>query len=76
MSAKFATLDEAILAAIKEGRTTFVSIVGNVEAMAKPLATPDRWGRSNHDRVVDRRLQALRKQGRIAYKAKQWFLSQ
>lgn len=76
MSAKFVSLDEAILAAIKTGRTTFVSIVGNVEALAKPLATPDRWGRSNHDRVVDRRLQALRKQGKIAYKAKEWSISQ
>lgn len=76
MTGKFTTLDDAILAAIKAGRTTFVSIVGNVEDLAKHLATPDRWGKISHDRLVDRRLQALRKQGKIAYKAKQWFLPQ
>ena len=76
MSGKFTTLDDAILAAIKAGRTTFVSIVGNVEELAKHLAAPDRWGKISHDRPIDRRLQALRKQGKIAYKAKQWFLPQ
>ena len=69
MSEMFKAIDEAIVAKIGQGRTQFVQLSYNsdLEALAKPLADglhSPAW------RVIDRRLQSLRKAGRIAFDRK------
>ncbi len=61
-------LDEAIIDAIKSGRREFYEIAYRdaVDAEAKRLADGD-GSRTEPWRIVDRRLQAMRKAGRIAY---------
>lgn len=61
-------LDNAILKRISESACTFTSINACVENVAKPLATRDTF------RVVDRRLQSLRKRGLIYFGNTKWFL--
>jgi hypothetical protein len=64
----FTDLDAAIIGAIVGGRKTFTPIVATVMPLAKPHA-------ANEDqvfRVVDRRLQTLRRQGRVAYVKGLW----
>jgi hypothetical protein len=65
----FRAIDEAIVAKIGQGRTQFVQLSYNadLEALAKPLA---KGMHSPAWRVIDRRLQALRKASRIAYDRK------
>jgi hypothetical protein len=44
-----------------------------LRALAEPHRTIDRWGsKTEYYRVVDRRLQALRKAGRLQYHAGRW----
>lgn len=64
---KYDELDAAILKAIEAGRRQFYYINTAVEDLAKPHSL-----RGDSSRVVDRRLQALRKRGRIAYAQKEW----
>lgn len=63
----YAALDSAILDAICAGRREFSDIAyrGEVDARAKALASAESapsW------RIVDRRLQAMRKAGKLTYK--------
>jgi hypothetical protein len=63
---RFKEIDAAIIAKIGQGCTQFAQLSNNqeLEALAMPLSE----GRRSHAwRVLDRRLQALRKAGRIAY---------
>ena len=74
---RFAELDRLILCAIADGKSTFFAICeGEVLNLATPLARPDRWGRYNGERVVDRRLQSLRQRGAITYRGRQWRLKE
>lgn len=59
----YAALDAAIIDAIKRGKREFSSIAygGPVGIEAARLAPADSW------RMVDRRLQAQRKAGRLSY---------
>lgn len=66
----FTALDNAILTRIAEGPCTFVSIGTRVNHLAMSLAVK----KDESFRVVDRRLQALRKRGLIQYHRARWFL--
>ena len=68
MTSKYDQLDGAILARIASGVTTYYEICRRVEHLSKPHAIRY-W-----DRVVDRRLQCLRKHGLIRYVDKHWTL--
>ena len=67
MAHDYTELDGAIIARVAEGRVTFTALSSAVsrhsEALAKTDPAPG-W------RIVDRRLQALRKAGRIRYQRK------
>ena len=67
MAHDYTELDNAILARVAEGCVSFTALSGAVskhsEALAKNDPAPG-W------RIVDRRLQALRKAGRIRYQRK------
>lgn len=69
---RYAELDAAILSAIQGGRKDFTSIAWNdaVDALAKPHARQ----MTQVFRVVDRRLQALRKRGAIEFRVKEWHI--
>lgn len=76
MKIDYRELDTAILAGIGAGVTTFSALANRVEALAAPIAkrtkspfpTPP-W------RIVDRRLQALRKLGIVEYRAREWHMA-
>jgi hypothetical protein len=65
----FEKLDAAIVKAIESGKNKFYIITAAVEPLALPLAL---GGPQHAYRVVDRRLQALRKRGLIAYSGVEW----
>lgn len=65
---RYDTLDTAICRAIESGITTFTAIAYRVDELAKPHARQ----MTQTFRVVDRRLQALRKRGAIVFKDKEW----
>ena len=65
---KYDDLDMAILKAINGGIKTFTAIAYRVEGLAKPHARL----MTETFRVVDRRLQALRKKGSIVFEKKEW----
>ena len=71
----YSRLDRAILDAIRAGASNFTKIVSSksVDSLAHELAKDDSatgW------RIVDRRLQALRKQERIVHSSKGWHLKE
>lgn len=70
----YSKFDAALLAAIgtKPQNFTEITTTRELAAMAAALATPDRWGYKNVDRVFDRRLQALRRAGKIRYAGTKW----
>jgi hypothetical protein len=68
---KYDALDAAILKAIKEDVETYWAISQRVEALARPHSLGKDWAR-----VVDRRLQSLRKRGFIKFLRKHWYLVQ
>jgi len=70
MKKDFLTLDNAIMTAILEGRKDYTSISYRVEGLARAHTTRKDWMR-----VVDRRLQALRKRGLISFGRKEWSLN-
>lgn len=59
----YTELDKAILAKVAEGPVTFTLICNAVEVQTRPFVSYKFAGW----RVVDRRLQALRKAGKIKY---------
>jgi len=62
----YTELDKAILAKVAEGSVTFTIICNAVDVQTRPFVcfTSPGW------RVVGRRLQALRKAGKIKYQRK------
>lgn len=70
-------LDKLIINRVSHEACTFTNLYGNsaVRSMAEDLAKPDLYGRKAGDRVIDRRLQALRKSGRILYSKGRWHLT-
>lgn len=64
----YSKLDAAIIAAINVGFSTFYAINrrGAVASVAERINPLEPW------RVVERRMQALRKAGRIAYAGREW----
>ena len=75
---KYASLDKMILDRIQRGPATFVQIdSGAVGRYADELAPRDKVGALNGWRLLDRRLQALRKAGVVRFKLKTgWELAQ
>lgn len=72
MMSKYAELDAAILESIKGGRDTFVSLFrGTTGALANQFAAN---ANTEVDRVIDRRLQAIRKRGLIRFAAMRWHI--
>lgn len=71
MKVTYEMLDNAILEAIKGGRTTFVELLG-VEEVRQ---TSNNSGR-HRDNVLNGRLQALRKKGKIEFGGGHWGLAQ
>lgn len=69
---KFEKLDAEIVKEIGACRNTFSTMRGLVWELARQVAPKDRWGRMDECRVVDRRLQALRKRGVIHYQGGRW----
>jgi hypothetical protein len=69
MTEKYAELDEAIVLKIgvAKARTFHQIASGDLRRMADAIATPDRYGDRPGWRVIDRRLQALRKSGKLSY---------
>lgn len=56
------------------GKATLQDILDCLEEAANALAKPDVWGWRSGDRLIDRRLQKLRKEGHIVYGKKAWHL--
>ena len=70
-------LDAAIIAHITTvGSATYAGLRKETEDMADTMIEPDRWDKSpNGWRLIDRRLQAMRKAGKIVYKRGGWRMS-
>lgn len=64
---KYANLDAGILAAIREGNGEFTDLYRVVVTQCRALADVENAGNSDPDRILDRRLQALRKDKKIRY---------
>lgn len=64
---KYMALDEAVLAAIKAGKSTFTAIWPAVSEEVHAIATS-----RGEDRTLDARLQALRKRGLIRFAKGRW----
>lgn len=67
-------LDDAIIARLNDGLmnggATFTQLEYSLRDMANEISKPDRWGQKTGWRVIDRRLQALRKKGLIKFDRK------
>lgn len=69
---KYAELDALLMQSIRDGRDTFGSLCrGSADKLAVEFGLP----RSSGDRVVDRRLQSLRKRGLISFSKSRWSLA-
>lgn len=78
MSAKtdYTALDAVILACLADGPRPFMILAEKVRPESEAAATPDCSGRVHGWRVVDRRLQALRKAGKIVpHRTQGWRLA-
>jgi hypothetical protein len=64
---RFAFVDAAILDALNGRSITFsaLTVIPNVASEADKASRPDRYGNSTGWRLVDRRLQAMRKAGLV-----------
>lgn len=75
MSARtdYTELDALIVERIGQSPCNFTQLQApHILSVATTLAIPDRWGVRTGWRVIDRRLQALRKANRIAYSGGEW----
>lgn len=76
MKHNYAEFDKSLLMLIVAGRNTMVmldSVQSGLHRLAEPFCTTDRWGnKTPHFRIIDRRLQALRKKGEIRFNGKIW----
>lgn len=73
---KYAEFDTAILDLIAKGINTMAVLDTHkhgLKALAEPFRTKDRYDHlTPHFRIIDRRLQALRKAGSIKFNKKVW----
>lgn len=72
---KYDEFDKALLDLIANGYNTLTVLDTDktgLRALAEPHRTNDRFGKTPYFRVIDRRLQALRKVGKIHYQDKRW----
>jgi len=67
---RFSAIDSAIVMAIGQGSQTFAALCKHPEVMptAEAMASRQSYG----DRVIDGRLQALKKAGSIRYANRRW----
>lgn len=72
---KFEKLDAEITREIAAGRNTFSTLDGRVWEHAAEVAPKSRYGAPDSGRTIDRRLQALRKRGVIAFEKGRWSLT-
>lgn len=72
MTTDFTHLDELLFEAIEQQPMDFTTLQSRFEAEFDKHAKADRYGGPNGWRLIDRRLQALRKAGRIEFVKKQW----
>lgn len=63
----YAEFDAALLALIGGGMRSFAALVAHLQSQAKAFCTD---AKQELFRVVDRRLQSLRKKGKVAYDTK------
>lgn len=70
----YTKFDEALLEAIRQQPRAFWQLIDirRIHTLADKLAKVDRWGYLGSWRVLDRRLQALRRAGKIRYRGKVW----
>lgn len=74
---KYAELDALLLESIRTGRDTFGSLCrGSTGELADKLAVEFGLPCCSGDRVVDRRLQSLRKRGLISFSRSRWCLAE
>lgn len=77
-SNKYDQYDERLIRAIENGADTMDALARNPDLtkLAQPLRVADRWGHLTPEfRIVDKRLQALRKSGRISFVNRRWAVS-
>ncbi|ALS64917.1 hypothetical protein [Pandoraea apista] len=67
----YAELDAAILKSVSGGYVTYSYLISKHGRLADSLAKPDHVGERNGWRLIDRRLQALRKRGEITFSRKE-----
>lgn len=71
MKPDYSLFDNALVATVRAGKTQFHQInAGRTLEFANKLAGKDHRGDALGWRLIDRRLQALRKAGRLAYDRK------
>lgn len=76
MSIDYTPLDAAIVAHITtSGGATFAELLRDLDTMAGSIGPKCRLGKPDGFRAIDRRLQALRKAGRIRYTRTGWVLA-
>lgn len=66
----YSDLDAALIEKIKLGKTTFTMLVSKFSDKALPFCVPSLGRQPEPDRVIDRRLQALRKKKLISFSPK------
>lgn len=73
---KYQEFDNALMVQIRAGRNTMTLLDGKssgLHDLAQPHRAEDPWGNKTPEfRIIDRRLQALRKQGLIRFNGKAW----
>lgn len=72
---KYDAYDKRLINAIQNGADTSMVLAANdhLKKLAEPHRSCDRWGAlTPYYRVVDRRLQALRKKGVLVFHEKRW----
>lgn len=73
----YTAFDAQLLELIRKGRDTFTQLEGHkpLIEMAKPfcIAVRSRYAQEQY-RIIDRRLQALRKAGKIEYHSGKWHI--
>ena len=76
MPTDYTALDAAILERLADGPQPFHTLAIVLAPVAKPFAKVDLLGHSTEWRVIDRRLQALRKSGKIKpHRTQGWSLT-
>lgn len=73
---KFTDFDVLLIGQIRDGNSTFAKLQNaTLLAAAAPFAADNRRGDDTRWRVIDRRLQALRKQGHIRFEGGAWVIA-